>query len=187
MIMGDRPTLARDIYTNYVSDEGEIAWPVDSQECALLARVLYGKQLISTFDYWFSRAIDLIENSGPPTPFPRKNEAYKEDKYFRDKLSTLSVEQKQVVRNLVRTITHGVLFGVLADFDQSDYGEYELALKPGGVESNGQTVSVAPNKHDLHDELNDWILSFSKFADEITELIEIKGGWQFQIKEFYKV
>lgn len=72
----DRPALARNVYTKYVSDEGEIVWPEDSQERVLFARVLYGKQLISTFDYWFSRAVDLIENPAPPKPFQRKNEAY---------------------------------------------------------------------------------------------------------------
>ena len=72
----DMPTLARDIYAKYVSDQGEISWPENGQERALLARALYGKQLISTFDYWFGHAIDLIENPRPSKSFPRKNEAY---------------------------------------------------------------------------------------------------------------
>lgn len=184
----DRPALARNVYTKYVSDEGEIVWPEDSQERVLFARVLYGKQLISTFDYWFSRAVDLIENPAPPKPFQRKNEAYKEDKYFRDRFSTLSAEQKQVVRHLVRTIAHGILFGVLVDLDQSYYGEYEIALKPRKVRGNDQAIRIAPDvPNDLHNELNDWILSFSKFADEIAELIEINGGWEIGLKAFYNV
>src|SRR5262249_20684230 len=146
VIIEDMPTLARDIYAKYVSDKGEISWPENGQERALLARALYGKQLISTFDYWFGHAIDLIENPRPSKSFPRKNEAYKKDKYFRGGLSTLSVEQKQVVRDLVRTIAHGVLFGALVDLDQSYYGEYELALKPRKVEGNDQTIIIAPDE-----------------------------------------
>lgn len=186
--MGDRPTLAGDIYTRYVREDNEITWPQDGQERVRLARALYGKQLIGTFDYWFSHALDLIENAEPAKPFPRKNEAYKKDAYFRNRLSTLSAEQKQVVRHLIRTTAYGVLFGVLVDIDQSDYGEFTLALKPGAVAGNGQTIQLAPDEeNDLHDELRDWILSFSRYADEITELVEIKGGWQLQDKEFYKL
>src|SRR5215813_3808286 len=96
--------------------------------------------------------------------------------------------KKQVVRDLVRTIAHGVLFGALIDLDQSYYGEYELALQPRKVEGHDQTIKIAPDKpNDLHDELNDWVLSFSKFADEIAELIETKGGWEIRLKASYKV
>jgi hypothetical protein len=184
----NRPVLARDIYEKYVSDKGEIDWPEDSKERELLARALYGKELISTFDYWFSHAVDLIENPRPSKSFPRKNDAYKQDKYIRDGFSTLSLEQKQVVRDLVRRIVHGVLFGVLVDLDQSHYGEYELSLKPQRVEGNDQTIKITLDKpEELHDELNDWVLSFSKFADEIAELIEVKGGWEISLKAFYNV
>ena len=182
--MKNLPTLARDIYAEHINEKGEVVWPERGEDRSELARVLYGKQLIETFDYWFSHAIDLIENPQPQKVFPRKNESYKEDKYFRDKLSTLSHEQKQAVRNLVRTIAHGILFGTLVDLDQGDYGEMETAMKLG--EGNDQSVRITPNKSvELHDELNDWALSFSKFADEIIELVEIRGGWQLQLKKFY--
>lgn len=182
--MKNLPTLARDIYAEHINEKGEVVWPERGEDRSELARVLYGRQLVDTFDYWFSHAIDLIENPQPQKVFPRKNEAYKEDKYFRDQLSTLSDEQKLVVRNLVQTIAHGILFGTLVDLDQGDYGEVELTMKLG--ERDDQTVRVTPDKPvELHDELSDWVLSFSKFADEIAELVETKYGWEFQRKKFY--
>ena len=117
--MNIAPTLARDIYAEHINEKGEAVWPEKSEERSELARVLYGKQLIATFDYWFNHAIDLIENPQPKKSFHRKNEAYKRDRYFRDRLSTLSNEQKQTVRNLVREVAHGILFGMLVDIDQS--------------------------------------------------------------------
>ena len=182
--MNIAPTLARDIYAEHINEKGEAVWPEKSEERSELARVLYGKQLIATFDYWFNHAIDLIENPQPKKSFHRKNEAYKRDRYFRDRLSTLSNEQKQTVRNLVREVAHGILFGMLVDIDQSNYGEIEIAMRLS--EDNNELVKIAPDQPiELHDELNNWVISFSKFAYEIAELVETKYGWEIQLKKFY--
>ena len=114
----------------------------------------------------------------------RKSDAHKQDRYFREKLSTLSNEQSQAVRNLVREVAHGILFGALVDIDQSHYGEMELSIKLS--EDGGQSIKITPDKPvELHDELNDWVLSFSKFANEVAELVETKHGWELRLKNFY--
>lgn len=185
--MENRPPLARDIYERYVTATGDVTWPDDDQERTLLARALYGRQLVDTLDCWLSHVIDLVENPEPAEPFLRRNEAYEKDKYFRDRFTTLSAEQKLAVRNPVYTIAHGLLFSVLVDVDRGDYGTIVLGLIPRNKENEVQAVQIAPGEcFDLHDELNDWILSFSRFADQLVELTELKGAWQLGPKRFYR-
>jgi hypothetical protein len=184
--MNEKPILAFNTFSKYVRDDRDISWPDSSKERMQLARALYGKQLIHTFDYWLKHAIDLLENSTPSEePIRRTSKLYRQEKYFRDRLATLSPEQRQTVRHLILTLAHGLLFGSLVDIDQGDYGEFILAMKPKEAQTGKHVIQIAPDViQELHDELDDWILSFSQFADEITELVPIKGGWQFQRKEY---
>ncbi len=182
--MGDKPLLASDIYEKYVSEYGDVYWPKDPRDRVALARVLYGRESICEFDAWFDHAIDLIEKVKQPRPPDRENNLDREDRYFRENLSTLTDEQKRVVRQLVRTTMLGGFFSMLVKLDRSSYGDYSLTLDP--VET-GLTVSIVPDvSNALHKEFYDWILSFSAFADEIIELQETESGWQFHLKEFYK-
>ncbi len=182
--MVEKPLLASDIYAKYVGEDGDVTWPEDPAERMLLARALYGRELIGDFDYWLDHAIDLIENPEPARPFERENELSRKDRYFREHLSTLTDDQKRAVRNLVRSTVHGAIFSMLVNVDQSGNGDYKLTLSPRYTDL---TVLIAPDPpNDLHDELDDWILSFSKFADEILGLREGKWGWEFYFKEFYK-
>lgn len=180
--MSNKPILARDIYDKYVSVDGLITLPDDETERKLIARALLGKELASKFDYWLSYSFDLIYKE-PDEKRRSESAIFKKENYFHESLKLLTDDQKLVVQNLVREISTGLLFSSLVTFDQSDFGDYYLSMleRKSGVELN-----ILPNPlFDLHDELNDWIISFSKYGDEILELIEIKGGWQFKAKEFY--
>lgn len=184
--MVDKPRLAIDIYNQYVRENRLILWPDDLKERALLARALFGRELISKLDSWIKYANDLIENPEPQTPFPRHNKAYFRDKYFRDNLQSLNADQKQAVRNLTRTVIHGTLFSALVTLDQGHFGKYNLLLMPSQDRETPDISLFRDLDEELHDELNDWIVSFSKFSDEILELVQHpKGWWHFQPKEFY--
>ncbi len=185
--MDERPNLALDTFNKWVRDNSDVAWPDSAEEQMQLARALYGKQLIHTFDYWIKYVIDLLENPAPSEELIRQTSALsRQEKYFRSKLATLSPEQRQTVRHLILTIAHGLMFGSLVDIDQGDYGEHILAMKPKGTQAGKHAIQIAPDAfQELHDDLDDWILSFSQFADEITELVPINDRWQFQRKWFY--
>ena len=74
------------------------------------------------------------------------------------------------------------MFSNLVALDQCHFGDFNFSLKIKGSEKE---ISILPDPlNDLHDELNDWLISFSKYGDEILELIETKVGWQFQPKGF---
>lgn len=189
--MVEKSRLSIDIYNQYVSRDGSVLWPDDLEEQIYLARAILGRELIAVFDLWIEHANDLIENPEPKKPFLRPNKAYREDAYFRNNLGTLEPKQKKAVRDLIRTTVSGVLFSTLVTLDQGDYGKYDLLLKPFSekpfISEKTDGISLFTNLPDeLHDELNDWIISFSKFLDEILELIQHpKGWWQFQPIEFY--
>ena len=60
-------------------------------------------------------------------------------------------------------------------------------LNLNNSENNVQPIQIAPRKNEnLHDDLSDWIYSFSRFADEIVELVEDKHGGLFRSREFYE-
>jgi hypothetical protein len=185
--MGNKPRLSIDIYNQYFKDDNLIEWPDDQKEQALLARALFGRQLIAKFDYWLRHAIDLLENPEPKKPFPRHNIVDLEDHYFRGNMQTLEPNQQKAVRDLIRTTVHGVLFSALIILDQSPFGKYDLRLTPSQTTENSGISLFMDLPDELHDELNDWIISFSDYSDEIVELVQhSQGWWQFQIKESFR-
>src|SRR5438128_2313954 len=115
--MTNRPVIARDVYDKYVKHDSEVAWPDDDRERVLLARALFGKELIGHFDYWVDHAIDFIDNP-VPVPSSRRTEGHEKRAYYADKFAELSPEQKQAVKHLVREMTHAVLFSMLVQLDQ---------------------------------------------------------------------
>ncbi len=185
--MIDKPRLSIDIYNQYVRDDHVVQWPDDPKERALLARALFGRQLIARFDSRMKWAIDFLENPEPQEPFPRNNRFSIEDDYFRKNLHALESHQKKVLQDLIRTTVVGMLFSALVAVDQSPFGKYDLLLTPSQKVENPHISLFTALPDELHDELNDWIISFSEFADEIVELVQHpKGWWQFQPKESFR-
>ncbi len=185
--MVDKPRLSIDIYNQYVNEDEVVQWPNDPNERALLARALLGRELMAKFDSRMRWAINFLENSQPQEPFPRKSSLGLEDDYFRQHLYPLETGQKKVVRDLIGKSMVGALFSMLVTLDQSSFGEYDLMLTPSQTVENSNTSLFTALPDELHDELNDWIISFSDFADEIVELVQHpKGWWQFQPKESFR-
>ena len=184
--MAPKTRLSIDIYNQYVQDDNLVQWPDDPKERALLARALFGRQLIAKFDLQMKRAIDLlIEN--PSEPFRRRNRVKLEEDYFRQNLPVLESRQKKAIRDLIRTTVVGMLFSTLVTLDHSPFGKYDLILTPSQPINNPGVSLFTALPDGLPDELYDWIISFSDFADEIVALVQHpKGWWQFQPKESYR-
>ena len=166
------PDFPRKLCARYVDDEGTVHWPESRQEQTQLARALFGRSLMQSFDYWLDNAIDYLDNPEPEQPFPRKNEAFREDQYFRSELTTLTDRQARAVRSLIQDAMHGVLFSMLVAMDQPQPGEAARIFIAKDEESEA-AHNLVPLLHededDLHDCLAEWMLSFSSYAEEMVE------------------
>lgn len=185
--MVEKPRLSIDIYNQYVEDDHVVQWPDDPTERVLLARALFGRQLIAKFDSWIKHALDFLENPARQESFQRNSKIDLENKYFRAGLQNLEPAQNKVIRDLICTTVQGMLFSALVTLDQSPFGKYELLLMPSQTKDSSGISLFTDLPDQLHDELNDWIVSFSGFSNEIVELVQHpKGWWQFQPKDFFR-
>ena len=95
-----------------------------------MARALLGSSFVSTLDYWLNNALDKLENPKPSEPYIRDNEFSREDRYFRDAFSKMDPTSKEAVRKLIFTTLSGLLFSLLVDVDQFQFGDLSIALLP---------------------------------------------------------
>ena len=169
-----------EIYAKYVDADSNVTWPEDPREKTLLARAIFGKWLIGKFDSLIDEGFDFIENPAPNRTYSRRNMVAKRDEYFRAGFKNLSAEQKAVVKQLMFEMIEGTLFSTLVTLDQTRYGQYLLSLQTNGADGAGEIIPIAPDNYmELHEELNEWILRFSKHSSQLLEVIDIKGGQQF--------
>lgn len=152
----------------YVADQfGHITIPTTAEEKVALARALLGFSLISNLDIWLNDAFDLIDNPEPKEPFLRENEASRKDKALRTTLGGLENEAKEKIKQLVLDTGTGVLFSTLVSLDQFDFGEISIKLKPKTLTEDNQELEITKKWEDLHDDLPNWIESFSKFKEKL--------------------
>lgn len=178
--MSGKPLLPKDIYEKYVSKDGHVTIPSDESEKKLLGRALLGTELMDNFDYWLGHAIELILKEPKMTKKPNLLE--REAIYFHQNFKDLSDTQKKAIENLVRETSLGMLFSNLVTLDQCHFGKFNFTLK---IKNSETEVPILDDSlFDLHDELNEWVIGFSKYGDEVLELVEKKTGLQFQPKDF---
>ena len=163
-----------------VSNFGDIVIPENEDDKVKLARALLGLSIISNLDYWLDHAKDYLDNDQPKEPFIRNNELSRQDKIFRETFSKLDNETKTVILKLINSTATGVVFSMLTSFDQFDFGELILSLKPKAVDKT--EIKISSDLEDLHDELSEWIYTFSKFKDDLVEKEENKLGTTYRLK-----
>ena len=151
----------------YLADEfGRLNVPEHPTAQITMARALFGSALTHTLDYWIANALDKIEKPQPAKPYVRDNDLSRRDRYFRDAFSKLDTDSKEAVQKLICDTLSGLLFSVLVDFDQFDFGELSISLLP--KTDNPTPIEFTLPTEELHDEFNDWITSFSRFKDKLT-------------------
>lgn len=171
----------KDIISKYLkSDNGDIELPVDNQDRIKLARALLGYSIVHELDYWLDIAKDYIENEQPQEPFIRDNNLSKKDKSFRDVFAKLDNESKDAIKKLVNSTATGIVFSLLTNFDQFDFGEILLFLKTKSVDTT--EIKISSDLEELHDELSEWIYEFSKFKDDLVAKEEGKYGISYRLK-----
>lgn len=158
----------KELIEKYVVDKsGNIEIPESEEEKQKLARALLGNSLINNLDYWLDNAFDLVNNPEREEPFIRENAASKKDKAFRAAFANLDDEVKEKIKQLIADTTTGVLFSTLVSFDQFDFGELQIKLVPKTLNSKTEELTIINKKEDLHDELPEWIDTFSRHQEKL--------------------
>ncbi len=164
----------------YLADQfGTLNVPEDSQEKYTMARTLLGYSLVNELDYWLEAAKDKMENPLPTAPYIRDNAFSRKDRYFRDAFANMDPASKKVAMQLLQTTITGILFGVLTNFDQFDFGELSISLLPKSSQSS--PIEITSPTEELHDELSYWIHSFSKFREELVIREEGSLGTSYRL------
>ncbi len=162
----------KELIEKYVADKfGNINIPESEEEKQKLARALLGISLISNLDNWLSSAFNLVDNPEPETPFSRENAASKKDIAFRMAFASLDNEGKDKIKKLIADTTTGMLFSTLISVDQFDFGELQIKLVPKKLSGATEEWSVTNKLEDLHDELPEWIESFSRHQEKLKNYI----------------
>lgn len=152
----------------YLSDQfGALNVPDDPNERFTMARSLLGHSLVNNLDYWFDFAMDKINNASPAQPLVRENDFSRKDKSLREPFVHMDEQSKKAFAELLSTTITGLLFGILVDFDQFDFGELSLLLKTKSAET--VSIEITSQTEELHDELSEWIYLFSKHKDQFVE------------------
>jgi hypothetical protein len=170
-----------EIIQKYLKDSsGEIYVPSNQDEKTKLARALLGYSIVKNLDYWLDIAKDYLQNDFSREAFLRDNELSRKDKMFRDTFSKLDTATKETILTLINSTATGIVFGLLTNFDQFDFGQLILSLKPKSSETTA--IEISSDIEDLHDELAEWIYSFSKLKDELVVREEDEHGISYLIK-----
>ena len=171
----------KEIIAKYLkNDFGEIEMPTNEKDKMKLVRALLGLSLINRIDYWLDYSKDFLDNALPKEPFIRENELSLKDKSFRDTFSKLDNETKTKVGELINSTVTGVVFSILTNLDQFDFGDISIFLKPKS-DDNTQ-IKITSDLDDLHDELSEWIYTFSKFREVLVVKEEDKYGTSYRLK-----
>jgi len=181
VVQATRLNIMKDIISKYLkSDNGDIELPLDDRDKIKLARALLGFSIIHELDYWLDIAKDYIENDKPKEPFLRENNLSKKDMIFRNAFAKLDNETKDAIKKLVNSTATGIVFSLLTNFDQFDFGEVLLYLKPKSVDTT--EIRISSELEELHDELSEWIYEFSKFKHDLVVKEEDKYGISYRLK-----
>ncbi|GEO03905.1 hypothetical protein AAE02nite_15690 [Adhaeribacter aerolatus] len=157
-----------ELIEKYVVDGfGNINLPESEDEKRKLARALLGLSLIGNLDNWLNNAFDLIDNHEPEEPFLRENALSRKDKAFRLAFAHLDNAVKEKIKEIIIDTASGVLFSSLVTFDQFEYGDICISLRPKTLDGKSEALDISDKWEDLHDELPEWIENFSNYRKEL--------------------
>lgn len=134
----------------------------------------------TSLDYWLDFAVDKLENPLPETPYTRENEYAKKDRSLREPFASFDKGSKEAVVKLLSATVTGLLFSILTDFDQFDFGE--LSIKLLTKSENPISIDITAPPEELHDDLNEWIYLFSKYKELLVEREITSFGIRYGLK-----
>jgi hypothetical protein len=143
----------------WMDDSGKYAWPENTADRQKMARELFGIELVSNVDYWLLLADDELDgtHSAPWASADRKPQPDQEQR--QQILSTLSTEQRQAVRDLLRHTVKGELYSFCLALDRTLGGSTISTASP---DTEPDRLEIHSPEHDeLHSEQHQWLEDFS--------------------------
>ena|SRR5438477_4585496 len=143
-----------------------INWPQDQKTREQLCRALLGAELVGDMDRILDRVNDWLEKPESPPTLRLGNELSQRDRRYRSSVVGLSEEHREAVRGIARYVVSAALFRAMVAIDQFPACRCRLVCTPRSEAAEvSREIQVAPNSMDLHDDLVEWILEFSRYAD----------------------
>jgi hypothetical protein len=164
----------------YSDNYGNLNVPAGQNERFRMARSLLGYSLVHGLDYWLDLSLDKVDNELPEKPYAGDNNYSRKDRYLREAFTRLDGDSKNAVKKLLSETITGMLFNVLVNFDQFDFGELSIQMTTKSKEP--VSIEMTSPTEDLYDELNEWIYVFSKHKDQLVEREVTSGGTSYRLK-----
>src|SRR3982750_4486514 len=103
----------------WMDESGKYIWPENVEDRQKMARALFGIELVSSVDYWLLLADDELDGAHT-APWANADRKLRPEQARRgDMLKTLSAEQRQAVRDLVRYAVKGELYSFCIALDRT--------------------------------------------------------------------
>jgi hypothetical protein len=147
----------------WMDEAGNLIWPPDLEGRRRMARGLFGMELVSRVDYWTLLAEDELAGtdqapwaSEKKNAVPERPEVARRRKIFK----TLSSEQREAARELIRRIVKGQLHSFCVTMDQTP-GEANISLEKPADGYGERLVIHSPRDGELKHEQFQWLETFS--------------------------
>ena len=143
----------------WMDESGKYVWPENEEDRRKMARGLFGIELVSNADYWLLLADDELDGTHS-APWASADKKRQPDEMQRQQiLATLSVEQRQAVRDLLRHTVKGELYSFCIALDRTLGGSTISIASP---DKRPDRVEVhSPEQDELHCEQHQWLGDFS--------------------------
>jgi hypothetical protein len=143
----------------WLDESGEVVWPKDATTRAKMARGFWGIELVSGVDYWLLLAEDELDDTHSAPWASPEDKLPPEKAQQRTVLKTLTAEQRQAVRDLLRYAVKGEFYSFCIALDQTLGGATVTVEDPGKPSESVELHS--PRQEELHREQYQWLEDFS--------------------------
>ena len=140
-------------------ESGEYVWPEATEDRQKMARALFGIELTSNVDYWLLLADDELDGTHNAPWASAEKKVLPEKAQRQQILATLSAEQRQAVRDLLRCTVKGEFYSFCIALDRT-LGGSTISI-PSPDERPDRLEIHSPEQEELHREQYQWLEDFS--------------------------
>src|SRR6266487_2458788 len=108
-----------DLIARHSDSDGRIQWPHDAGEQQRLALALYGCELISSFDYWVSSILKLLDGTDAIDTYSKHSLMYKKYAPLKEGLAAINPVHHLSIREALFMLASGILFSSHVTLDQA--------------------------------------------------------------------
>jgi hypothetical protein len=143
----------------WMDESGKYVWPENTEDRQKMARALFGIELVSNVDYWLLLADDELDGTHSAPWANADKKLRPEEARRKDILKTLSAEQRQAVRDLLRYTVKGELYSFCIALDPT-LGGSTISL-PSPDDRPERLEIHSAEQDELHREQHQWLEDFS--------------------------